>query len=88
MVDMGMNIKNERVHELAKQAAKVTGLSQTSAVEKGLRMLLAEHGADEGTERQRKIDAMRAIGLLWEPAREGAIAEVEDLYDPETGLPA
>ena len=30
---MGLNIKNERVHELARQAAAVTGKSQTGAIE-------------------------------------------------------
>ncbi|CAM4177114.1 type II toxin-antitoxin system VapB family antitoxin [Janibacter anophelis] len=29
---LGLNIKNERVHELARQAASVTGLTHTDVV--------------------------------------------------------
>ena len=87
---MGMNIKNERVHDLARRAAEATGLSQTSAVEEGLRLLLEQHGSGAATDRQRRIDAMHAISAAWDPDpnRTATLSEAEDLYDPETGLPA
>ena len=33
---MGLNIKSERAHEMARELAKETGLSMTAAVEKAL----------------------------------------------------
>ncbi len=90
---MSLNIKNERVHALAREAARVTGKSQTSVIEEALVKLLAEHGTDPvEADRQRRIDAVTQIALKWRdlPEVEGddRIREVEDLYDPETGLPA
>ncbi|MEO7422030.1 MAG: type II toxin-antitoxin system VapB family antitoxin [Ornithinibacter sp.] len=38
---MAMNIKKECVHQLARAAAGRTGLSQTSVIEKSVRMNLA-----------------------------------------------
>ena len=43
---MGLNIKNERVHALAREAARVTGKNQTSAIEEALELLLRAYGAD------------------------------------------
>lgn len=91
MVDMGLNIKNERVHELARQAARVTGRSQTGAIEEALERLLQAYGQDP--ERMRvaqKLDLVR--GLVVEYAAEAddsarEIRVVEDLYDDTTGLP-
>ena len=33
---MSLNIKNERVHELAREAARRTGMNQTSVIEAAL----------------------------------------------------
>ncbi len=90
---MSLNIKNERVHALAREAARVTGKTQTSVIEEALVKLLAEYGVDPvEADRQRRMDVMRQIALEWHslPELEGAdrIREVEDLYDDETGLPA
>lgn len=41
---MGLNIKNERVCDLAREAAQVIGSSQTGAIEEALVMLLRSHG--------------------------------------------
>lgn len=88
---MGLNIKNERVHALAREAAAITGKSQTGAIEEALQRLLAAYGADpEEGRRAVKIDLAhdiarryREIGVEGEPA----IRAVEDLYDSSTGLP-
>ena len=89
---MSLNIKNERVHSLAREAARVTGKTQTSVIEEALVKLLAEYGIDPvEADRQRRMDTMRRIALEYSalPEREGVdvIRSEEDLYDPETGLP-
>ena len=43
---MGLNIKNERVHRLAREAARVTGRTQTGAIEEALVKLLREYDVD------------------------------------------
>lgn len=88
---MSLNIKNERVHELAREAARITGGTQTSAIEEGLRLLLRERGADPDAavrdERLRRLLEMGERFRREEPVPHGAITTVEDLYDRATGLP-
>ena len=88
---MSLNIKNERVHELAREAAQVLGTTQTSAIEEGLRLLLREHGADPDesvrTERLQRLLRMGARYRSEERNDPSAVLRVEDLYDPSTGLP-
>jgi antitoxin VapB len=88
---MGLNIKNERVHELARQAARLTGKSQTGAIEEALETLLRAYGADPTEARiSRKIDAVRGLVAAYVADRgngEREIDRVEDLYDDTTGLP-
>lgn len=50
---MGLNIKNERVCELAREAAERSGLSQTAAIEQALSAYLRELTKDE---RRARID--------------------------------
>lgn len=52
---MSLNIKNERVHALAREAANRTGQSQTSVVAQALTRLL------EDLDRQSKPDVRRRI---------------------------
>lgn len=86
---MSLNIKNERVHDLVREAARRTGKSQTSVVEEALRRYLEEltrDSHDEGGRRLAEIfadlDALRAERPdLFE-------FDADALYDPETGLPA
>lgn len=87
---MSLNIKSERVHSLAREAARVTGKSQTGAVEAGLELLLSTQGHDPvATERARQLDVLRSISLAWDPHEADArVSEVDDLYDEQTGLPA
>ncbi|MGC5614730.1 type II toxin-antitoxin system VapB family antitoxin [Georgenia sp. Z1491] len=90
---MGLNIKNERVHALAREAARVTGKTQTSAIEEALERLLTAHGEDparaRAQERMRRVRSIVAeyAELPVAPAREGRVTEVDDLYDEVTGLP-
>lgn len=88
---MGLNIKNPRVHDLAKQAARVTGKSQTGAIEEALERLLRSYGADPAHARiAEKIDAVHGLVVEYaaDPGDESReIATVEDLYDDATGMP-
>ena len=85
---MSLNIKNEHVHELAREAARRTGKSQTSVIEEALEKLLA----DLEHERRRvglKEDLM-AIAADFHArtvaAGDGPLSS-DWLYDDETGLP-
>ncbi|GAA6527743.1 type II toxin-antitoxin system VapB family antitoxin [Intrasporangium sp. DVR] len=88
---MSLNIKNERVHALAREAARVTGKSQTSAIEEALELLLASYGADPTRAAiGRKVDLVSRLVAEYreDPGAEApAIRAVEDLYDEATGLP-
>lgn len=88
---MGLNIKNEHVHELARQAARVTGKSQTGAIEEALERLLRHYNADPAEARiARKVDAVQDIVLAYttdEGDPDRLIRRVEDLYDESTGMP-
>lgn len=88
---MGLNIKNQRVHELAREAARVTGKSQTGAIETALEQLLRDHGRDPATLRNAaKVDVVR--GLVAEYVADPGdahreVRRIEDLYDATSGLP-
>lgn len=88
---MGLNIKNERVHELAREAARVTGKSQTGAIEEALARLLEAYGADPaGARAARKVDVVRKLVADYQqdPGVIGEPSTVEELYDDRTGLPS
>lgn len=83
---MGLNIKNERVHQLARQAAQLTGRSQTSVVEEALSRLLA----DLSREPQNRVAEVRR--LLDDFDRrvtddQRASMSTDHMYD-DRGLPA
>jgi antitoxin VapB len=88
---MSLNIKNERVHLLAKEAARVTGKTQTGAIEEALERLLRDYGADPAEARARaKVDLVLKIAAQFraESERLGLPSmTTDDLYDPVTGLP-
>ncbi|MGA8047616.1 MAG: type II toxin-antitoxin system VapB family antitoxin [Dermatophilaceae bacterium] len=88
---MSLNIKNERVHALARQAAQLTGRSQTGAVELALEELLRSHGLDPDDGRARaKVDHARRIVAEYTADHARAnpvILEVDSLYDAATGMP-
>ena len=76
---MSLNIKNERVHALAREAARRTGMNQTSVIEAALERLLAELDDEAGT-----IDELIA-GLQRDLGTHGLLS-TDDLYD-DAGLP-
>lgn len=88
---MSLNIKNETVHELAREAARVSGLSQTSAIEQALRQFLRDRGIDpEEQDRERRRARLLAMGTRFhaeEATPGGGVVRIDDLYDEETGLP-
>jgi antitoxin VapB len=88
---VGLNIKNERVHALAREAARVTGKNQTSAIEEALELLLRAYGADpQEAGVTRKVDLVTRLVHEYQhdPGNEHpAFGAVEDLYDEATGLP-
>lgn len=88
---MGLNIKNERVHAMARRAAEVTGLSQTGAIEAALEKLLAEYGSDPvAAESSARFDLVQRISVAYRTDPGFVNVEIEavgDLYD-EMGLPA
>lgn len=77
--DLSLNIKNERVHRLAREAAQRTGMSQTGVIEAALEQLLAR--LDEGDSSIGQLIA----GLQKDIAAHGTLS-TDDLYD-EAGLP-
>jgi hypothetical protein len=82
MVDMAMNIKSKEAHALASELAAVLGTSLTEAVTRALREALDRHRDDA---RLREVDRIVADMRKRYTATTGL--DVEDLYDPETGLP-
>lgn len=77
---MGLNIKNDRVHELAREAARRTGRNQTSAIELALERLLADLRS-EGTDETR-MDLIHSM----QRATSGVDLDTDALYDAD-GLP-
>ena len=85
LVDVSLNIKNEHVHDLVRQAAERTGLSQTSVVERALDDLLRRLDAED-EEREGRIEAILA-DIRTEMQKPGPpLLTDDDLYD-ENGLP-
>ncbi|HHW83052.1 MAG TPA: type II toxin-antitoxin system VapB family antitoxin [Actinomycetales bacterium] len=87
---MSLNIKNERVYDLAREAARITGKTMTGAVEEALVRLLQEHGEDPHELRRRNLfrsieEAQRTIRESPE-YRAGARMATDSMYD-ESGLP-
>ena len=85
-MDVSLNIKNEHVHDLVRQAAERTGLSQTSVVEEAISQLLRRLDAEQDERRRRVDEILDDIrGLLTDEDR--AALNSDFLYD-ENGLPA
>jgi antitoxin VapB len=88
---VSLNIKNQRVHDLAREAARVTGKSQTGAIQEALERLLAAYDADPDEIRTRaKVDLVAGLVIEYadDPGQDRRrINSVADLYDESTGLP-
>lgn len=88
---MSLNIKNERVHALAREAARVTGKTQTGAIEEALEQLLASRAQGEVQASELKTARITAAVERWRETASDRVDwsfDAEDLYDSETGLPA
>jgi antitoxin VapB len=85
---MGLNIKNEKVCALAKEAAATTGQSQTSVVEQALQELLERRReTTTGESRTGRIDAiLDDLQRNWADTAGKRIPVTDDLYD-KNGLP-
>ena len=88
---MSLNIKNERVCRLAKQAAALTGQTQVSVLEQALEAVAVEDVVAEDQRRRGAAgpdDLDRLIERMRVAIRQAdVIRTVEDLYDEATGLP-
>ena len=84
MVEVSLNIKNEHVHDLVRQAAERTGSSQTSVVEQALTLLLRRLDADD-EERARRIEEIVAAMHAEMRVPGPPLLTDDDLYD-ENGL--
>ncbi|MFL0460978.1 type II toxin-antitoxin system VapB family antitoxin [Kytococcus sedentarius] len=84
-----MNIKNERVHALARRAAQMEGMSQTSVLERALEEFLARHEREGGGE-DREARATQLVTQIRDgldlPSGGTLADDLADLYDAE-GLP-
>ena len=86
---MGLNIKNEEVHDAVRELARLLGTSQTSAVEVAVREKLAKLAQERRrAERERRIrQSVAALQEAFKDVDADLWQVMEDLYDPETGLP-
>lgn len=90
---MAMNIKNERVHELAREAAQRAGTTQTSALEAALEQYLEVLRAEDATSgAASKVARARDIvhqmrSAMTDEDRSGIREDLKAMYD-EDGLPA
>lgn len=80
---MSLNIKDERIHEMVREAASRTGLSQTRVVEKAVSDLLGRLATEKARhELDELLDRVHA-----ELTATGGPLDFDSLYDPDTGLP-
>ncbi len=86
---MSLNIKNEHVHELAREAARRTGKSQTSVIEEALTKFLSDldYSPEAVEERAADLLAIAADFHARTVAAGDAPLSSDWLYDDETGLP-
>ena len=87
MVDMSLNIKNERTHSLVRELATLRGVSQTEAVEEAVRARLAEVRAEQ--QKEAKFEHIMALSreIGASLRAQGIDLNTDDLYDEETGAP-
>lgn len=87
MVDMSLNIKNERTHALVRELATLRGVSQTEAVDEAVRARLAEVHAER--EKEAKFEQIMALSreIGASMRAQGLEITTDDLYDEETGAP-
>lgn len=83
---MSLNIKDEHVHDLAREAARRTGRSQTRAIETALLLLLRQFDDADDVRRARVIELIDDFHRRLE-ASDPALLSTDGLYD-DAGLPS
>jgi len=83
---MGLNIKNEHVHDLARQAARLTGMSQTGVIEAALERYLADLTQPAAATRLARVHEILADVDRRLTDGDRAALGTDDLYD-DAGLP-
>ena len=86
---MSLNIKNEETHRIVRELAVLRGISQVAAVTQAV-----EHEIKREKESQRRrklmaewlMDISRETGPMMNDGKTSTEL-IEELYDPETGLP-
>lgn len=89
MVDVSLNIKNERTHALVRELATLTGMSQTDAVTDAVERRLEELGKERDEKVQARVDEIMHMVRQVAPGFREAWGDRDptaDLYD-EHGLP-
>lgn len=83
-----MNIKNPRVHALAREAARLTGQSQTAVVEEALERLLAQLAKDDESHEHALDQLMAEIEAeVTDDDRAAVTRFMQEMHD-DAGLPA
>ena len=85
MVDVSLNIKNERTHALVRELATLRGVNQTDAVTEAVERRIAELRREAGIERKVQ-DILQLAKEIRDLAPDGFM-DPDELYDDETGLP-
>lgn len=83
---MAINIKRERVHELARQASALTGTSQTDVIESALERYLADLLRKRRPSRRERVDALLTLVDAEMTAQTRTALTTDNLYD-DAGLP-
>ena len=83
---MGLNIKNDHVHVLARQAARLTGMSQTGVIEVALERYLADLAQPDAATRLARVQAILADVDQRLTDEDRTALSTDDLYD-DAGLP-
>ena len=78
---MGLNIKNEEVHRLARRLAAETGTSMTAAIANALREKLERLERDR--DREARIQRLRAMLDELGPPPSWLTSDHSDLYDDD-----
>jgi antitoxin VapB len=82
MVDVSLNIKNERTHALVRELATLRGVNQTDAVTEAV-----EHRIAELRQVERKKETILRLAREFRQYAGDVDLSTDDLYDEETGLP-
>jgi antitoxin VapB len=92
---VSLNIKNEHVHALAREAARRAGTSQTSAIEQALEEYLArlettkDRASTSGGARRHRVDRVLAgVDAIVTDADRRRLREIQEALYDERGLPA